>query len=59
MVGRQEIDRPADDVFAYVSDFENNPRWQRGVRETIESMVGWLVRRSVRSDYVRLKRLLE
>jgi hypothetical protein len=27
-----EIQRPAPDVFAYVSDFENNPRWQAGMR---------------------------
>ena len=27
-----EIDRPAEDVFAFVSDFTNNPRWQRGQR---------------------------
>lgn len=25
-----EIDRSADDVFAFVSEFPNNPRWQRG-----------------------------
>ena len=25
-----DIDRPADDVFAFVSEFPNNPRWQRG-----------------------------
>jgi uncharacterized membrane protein len=25
-----EIDRPADDVFAFVAEFPNNPRWQRG-----------------------------
>lgn len=25
-----EIDRPAEEVFAFVSDFPNNPRWQRG-----------------------------
>ena len=25
-----EIDRPAADVFAFVSEFPNNPRWQRG-----------------------------
>lgn len=140
VVVSQEIHRPADDVFAYVADFENNPRWQRGMREaswtseppvevgstyeqvasflgreirttfvvrgyepgsrvTIESIdgpfpllitrrvepmgagrcrveadvrgdpsgffrlagpvLGWLVRRSVRSDYRRLKRILE
>jgi uncharacterized membrane protein len=27
-----EIERPADDVFAFVSDFPNNSRWQRGQR---------------------------
>jgi hypothetical protein len=26
-----EIARSAGDVFAYLSDFENNPRWQRGM----------------------------
>lgn len=26
-----EIDRPAGEVFAYVADFENNPRWQSGM----------------------------
>ena len=25
-----EIDRPADEVFAFVGEFPNNPRWQRG-----------------------------
>lgn len=25
-----EIDRPAPDVFAFVADFPNNPKWQRG-----------------------------
>jgi uncharacterized membrane protein len=27
-----EIDRPAAEVFAFVADFENNPRWQGGMR---------------------------
>lgn len=27
-----DVARPADDVFAYLADFENNPRWQRGMR---------------------------
>lgn len=27
-----EIDRPADEVFAYIVDAENNPTWQRGMR---------------------------
>lgn len=26
------IDRPATDVFAYLSDFERNPTWQNGMR---------------------------
>jgi uncharacterized membrane protein len=25
-----EIERPADAVFAFVAEFPNNPRWQRG-----------------------------
>ena len=25
-----EIDRPADDVFGFVSDSSNNPQWQKG-----------------------------
>ena len=27
-----DIDRPAEEVFNFVSDFPNNPRWQRGMR---------------------------
>lgn len=27
-----EIRRPAEDVFAYLAEFENNPRWQSGMR---------------------------
>lgn len=27
-----EIERPAAEVFAFVSDFPNNPRWQRGMQ---------------------------
>lgn len=26
-----EVARPADEVFAYLSDFANNPRWQDGM----------------------------
>lgn len=25
-----EIDKPSDEVFAYISNFENNPQWQSG-----------------------------
>lgn len=28
----QTIHRPADEVFAFVADASNNPRWQRGMR---------------------------
>ena len=27
-----DIDRPADEVFAFLADFENNPSWQGGMR---------------------------
>lgn len=27
-----EIDRPAQEVYDFVADFPNNPRWQRGMR---------------------------
>lgn len=27
-----EIDRPAADVFAYLADMSNNPKWQRGMK---------------------------
>ncbi len=27
-----EIERPTEDVFAYVSEFENNPTWQAGMK---------------------------
>lgn len=26
------IDRPAEDVFAFLADMANNPRWQKGMR---------------------------
>ena len=27
-----DVERPANDAFAFVADVENNPRWQRGMR---------------------------
>ena len=27
-----EITRPAPEVFAYLADFENNPKWQKGMQ---------------------------
>lgn len=38
-----DIDRPAAEVFAYLADFENNPKWQGGMdrcRWTSEPPVG-------------------
>lgn len=32
LAAAQTIDRPADEVFAFVADAANNPRWQRGMR---------------------------
>ena len=34
MVGRATVDRPPDEVFAFVADAENNPRWHAHVHET-------------------------
>jgi len=31
LVSAVEIDRPADEVFAVISDFSRNPEWQRGM----------------------------
>lgn len=27
-----EVDRPADELFVFVADMSNNPRWQRGMQ---------------------------
>lgn len=32
LVSTVEIDRPADEVFAVISDFSRNPEWQRGMK---------------------------
>lgn len=32
LMAAQTIDRPADEVFAFVADAANNPRWQQGMR---------------------------
>jgi uncharacterized protein YndB with AHSA1/START domain len=34
MVGRGTVGRPPDEVFAFVADAENNPRWHAHVHET-------------------------
>jgi len=31
VIHREAIGRPADEVFAFVADFANNPRWQGGM----------------------------
>jgi uncharacterized membrane protein len=30
-----EISRSAEEVFAYIANFENNPRWQNGIQEAV------------------------
>lgn len=32
---QRDIDRPANEVFAFVSDASNNPRWQTGQRSCV------------------------
>ena len=57
-----DVERPANTVFEFVSDFENNPRWQRGmtscrwtsppprgVGSTYDQVAGFLGRRIVSS----------
>ncbi len=34
MKGRATIDRPPEEVFAFVADAENNPKWHAHVHET-------------------------
>lgn len=34
------IDRPRDDVFAYVSDYENDPQWRSGVSAMLHDPPG-------------------
>jgi hypothetical protein len=43
VVTHLDVDRPAGDVFAFVSDQLNAPRWQRGlheVRRTTDGPIG-------------------
>lgn len=50
-----EVDRPAREVFDYLADFENNPKWQGGMRScrwTSEGPIG------VGSTYVQEARFL-
>ena len=34
------IDRPVDEVFAFISDFENVPKWNYAIAETRKSSPG-------------------
>lgn len=35
-----DIDRPADEVFAYLADWTNNPTWQQGMRSCVTTSEG-------------------
>lgn len=35
-----QIDRPTEEVFAFLSNFENNPRWQKGMQSCIVTSTG-------------------
>ena len=50
-----EIAKPSDDVFAFVAEFENNPKWQGGMRSCT-----WTsdARRVVDATYVQEARFL-
>ena len=62
-----EIARPAAEVFAFLADFENNPRWQAGMKScrwtsVARAEVGATyvqVQRSVARDYAELRRQLQ
>ena len=40
MVGSIEINRPADQVWAYVADYGNDTSWRAGVRQMHPSLPG-------------------
>jgi uncharacterized membrane protein len=39
-----EIRRPVEAVFAFVSDFRNNPRWQEAIKEVHVTCIGYVRR---------------
>ena len=49
------IDRPSDVVFEYLTNFENNPRWQSGMQEAYFTSDGPL---DVGSTYSQVARFL-
>ena len=50
-----EISRPSDEVFAFISDFENNPKWQSGQLEATFTSEGPL---GVGSTYDQVAKFL-
>lgn len=59
------INRPPEEVFEFISNFENNSRWQSGMREAsgffrlAGPILNRMVQRQVSGDYTNLKELLE
>ena len=51
----QRIERPADEVFDYVANFENNPRWQNGMESASFTSDGPL---AIGSTYEQVARFL-
>lgn len=49
------INRPPDEVFSYLSNFENNPLWQSGVQEATITSEGAL---DVGSTYTQVSKFL-
>ncbi len=49
------INRPPDEVFAYISNFENNPKWQSGMQEARFTSEGSL---RVGSTYTQVAKFL-
>ncbi len=49
------INRPSDQVFSYISNFENNPKWQAGMQEAHFTSEGPL---QVGSTYAQVAKFL-
>jgi len=39
---KQDIDVPTEKVFSFIADFENNPRWQKGMQSAVFTSEGEL-----------------
>ena len=52
---RISVSRPPDEVFAFISNFENNPKWQSGMQEAQFTSKGPL---GVGSTYVQVAKFL-